>query len=92
MLHQVGVSFDMEELLFISYKSKWPVPVAARVLTRGTAAALLLGMWVRIPPGAWTSVSCECCVLTGRGLCDGLTMRPLEFYSVVCLTVFVKPR
>jgi hypothetical protein len=46
----------------------------------GSAAALLLGLWVRIPPGAWMSVSCECCVLSGRGLCDGLVPRPKESY------------
>ena len=23
------------------------------------------------PPGAWLPVSCECCVLSGRGHCDG---------------------
>jgi hypothetical protein len=33
----------------------------------------------KIPPGAWMSVSFECCVLTGRGLCDGLVIRPEEF-------------
>jgi hypothetical protein len=37
-------------------------------LRRGSAAARLLGLWVRIPPGAWLSVSCDCCVLSGRGL------------------------
>ena len=25
-------------------------------------------------------VSCECCVLSGRGLCEGLITRPEEFY------------
>ena len=30
--------------------------------------------------GAWMSVSCECCVLSGRGLCYGPINRP----SVVC--------
>jgi hypothetical protein len=32
------------------------------------AAALLLKSWVRIPPGAWIFVCCECLVLSGRGL------------------------
>jgi hypothetical protein len=40
----------------------------------------LLGLWVRIPPRAWMSVSCKCCVLSGRGLCDGLVPRPEESY------------
>jgi hypothetical protein len=28
----------------------------------------------KIPPGAWMSVSCECCVLSGKGLCDELSL------------------
>jgi len=33
-----------------------------RGLMGGSAAARLLGLRVRIPPGAWISVCCECCV------------------------------
>jgi hypothetical protein len=29
-------------------------------------------------------VSCECCVLSGGGLCDGLVPRPEESYGVWC--------
>jgi hypothetical protein len=36
----------------------------------------LLGLRARIPLGAWTSASSECCVLSGRRLCVGLTTRP----------------
>jgi len=43
-------------------------------------AACLPGLRVRIPTGAWLSVSCECYVLSGRGLCDGTVPRPEEFY------------
>jgi hypothetical protein len=68
--------------------SQWPCG-----LRRGSAAARLLGLWVRIPPRAWMSVSCECCVLLGRGLCDGLVTRSEEFYRVWCVSsVIVKPR
>ena len=28
------------------------------------------------------SVSCECCVLSGRGLCDGLITRPEKSYRL----------
>jgi hypothetical protein len=31
------------------------------------------------------SVCCECCVLSGRGLCVGLITRPEESYRVWCL-------
>jgi hypothetical protein len=37
-------------------------------LRRGSAAIRLLKLRVRIPRGAWMSVSYECCVLSGRGL------------------------
>jgi len=30
-------------------------------------------------------VCCECCVLTGRGLCDGLITRPEESYRLWCV-------
>ena len=32
-------------------------------------------------------VSCECCVLSGRGLCDELITRPEEFYRLWCVVV-----
>jgi len=35
-------------------------------------AAHLLRLQVRMPPGAWISVSCECCLMSGRGHCVGL--------------------
>jgi len=40
-------------------------------------------LWVRIPPGAWMFVCCECCVLFGRGLCDELITRPGVLSTVV---------
>jgi hypothetical protein len=41
----------------------------------------------KIPPGAWMSVSCECCVLSGRrGLCDELIPRPEESYRLWCVS------
>jgi hypothetical protein len=35
-------------------------------LRRGSIVAHLLGLQVRIRRGAWISVSCKCCVLSGR--------------------------
>jgi hypothetical protein len=84
-------------------RSQW-----TRRLRRGSAAAHLLGLRVRFPPGAWLcvvrqrslrrahhssrgvlwmSVSCQCCVLSGTGLCNRPIPRLEEFYrclSVVC--------
>ena len=59
----------------------------SRGLRRRSTAARLLRMWVRIPPGAWMSVCCECCVLSGRGLCDALITRPEESYRLCCVVV-----
>ena len=58
-------------------RSQWP-----RGLRRRSRAARLLRSWVRIPPGAWMSVCCECCVLSGRGPCDELITRPEESYRL----------
>jgi len=55
-------------------------------LRRRSAAARLLRLWVRIPPGAWMSVCCECCV-SGRGLYDELITRPEESYRLWCAVV-----
>jgi hypothetical protein len=43
-------------------------------------------LWVRIPPRLCMSVSCECCVLSGRGLCDELVPRPEESYRLWCVS------
>jgi hypothetical protein len=37
--------------------------------------------------GAWLPVCCECCVLSGRGLCDELITRPEESYQLWCVVV-----
>jgi len=58
-----------------------------RGLRRRSAAAHLLRSWVRIPPRAWMFVCCECCVLSGRGLCDELITRPEESYRLWCVVV-----
>ena len=49
--------------------------------------ANLLRSWVRIPPGAWIFVCCECRVLSGRGLCGELMNRPEESYRLCCVVV-----
>jgi len=39
------------------------------------------------PTGAWSVVSCNCCVLSGTGLCDELITRPEESYRLCCVVV-----
>ena len=60
----------------------------SRGLRRRSAVAHLLRLWVRIPPGAWMFVGCECCVLSGRGLCDELITRPEESYRMWCVVMY----
>jgi hypothetical protein len=61
-------------------RSQWP-----RVLRRRSAAARVLRLWIRIPPGGmdvgllW--------VLSGRGLCDELITRSEESYRLWCVVV-----
>jgi hypothetical protein len=57
-------------------------------LRRRSAAARLLILWVRIPPGAWISVCCECCMLSGRGVYDEMITRPEESYRLWCVVVW----
>jgi hypothetical protein len=76
---------DTKEILIcrlvrIYGRSQWP-----RGLRRGSAAARLLGLLGRIPPGALMYFCCECYALSGRGLCVGLITRPEESYRVWCV-------
>jgi len=61
---------------------QWP-----RGLRRRSAASRLLRLWVRIPEGAWMSLCCEGCVLSGRGFWDELITRPEESYRLWCVVV-----
>ena len=69
-------------IILLMCRSQFP-----RRLRRRSAAARLLRSWVRIPPGAWMFVCCECCVLLGRGLCDELITRPEESNRLWCVAV-----
>ena len=63
---------------------QWP-----RVLRcGGFAAAYLLSLRVRIPPGAWMSGFCDRCVFSSIARCVGLIIRPEESYRVWCVWVW----
>jgi hypothetical protein len=80
---EITIQFIYYNYLVNSWcRSQWP-----RVLRRRSAAARLLGLWVRIPPRAWTFVCCECCVLSGRGLCEELITCPEESHRLWCVVV-----
>ena len=74
-------------IVFDHFSNPLQVPVAARSkawvcgrLPSGTAG-------FESHRGAWISVCCECCVLSGRGLCDELITRPEESYRLLCVVV-----
>jgi hypothetical protein len=71
-----------QKIIALWSRSQW-----SRGLRRRSAAARLLRSWIRILPGAWMFVCCECCVLLGRGLCDELITRPEESYRLWCVVV-----
>jgi hypothetical protein len=77
----LNIARYMSIIIAIRGRSQWP-----RGLKRRSAAFCFLGFRVRIPPGAWMSVSYECCVLSGRGLCVGLITRPKESYQLWCVS------
>jgi len=60
-------------------------PSGRAVWGRGSAAARLLGLRPRIPPGAW--VVFLCCE---AGLCDGQIPRPEESYRVCALVSVIR--
>jgi len=78
----IGLLYVLSYISSRQSRSQWP-----RHLRRTSAAASLLRSWVRIPLGAWMFVCCECCVLSGRGLCDGLIIRPEKSYRLWCVVV-----
>jgi hypothetical protein len=73
----------LEYKIFINYilKRRSQCP---RCLRRRSAAVFLLGLWVRIPPEAWMSVCCECCILSGS-LCNGPITHSEASYRVWCV-------
>ena len=79
---QHNLYFYLSNSMYLRSRSQWP-----RGLRRRSAAARLLRLWVRIPAGSWMFVCCECCVLSGRGLCDALITRPEEAYRLWCVLV-----
>jgi hypothetical protein len=61
-------------------RSQW-----SRGLRSRSAVARLLRLRFRIQPGAWMFFCCECCVQSGRCLCEELITRPEESYRMSCV-------
>jgi hypothetical protein len=76
-------------LLFILARIdlRGPVPLAARSNSWlcDRSPAEIVGS--NPTGGAWMSFCCDCCVLSGRGLCDKPFTRPEESYRLWCVIV-----
>ena len=61
-----------------------PLPVGSRskAWVCGCSPAEIVGS---NPTGAWMFFCSECCVLSGRGLCDELITHPEESYQLWCV-------
>ena len=66
-----------------------PILVAARSRVRGCGSSLA-GIAGSKLDGAWITVSCECCVLSGRGLCDVPITRTEESYREWLVSVWLR--
>jgi hypothetical protein len=74
---------NFNQVVYVNCRSQWP-----RGVRNGSAVTYVLGSWFRILPGAWMSVCCECCVFSGRILCDELITRSEEAFRL-CVYNFV---
>ena len=82
LVTKLAVSRGFTVCIGTDRRSPWPIG-----LRYSSAAARLLRLCFRIPPGAWLSVCRDSCVLSGRGLCDELITRPEESYRLRCVVV-----
>ena len=80
LLAKLNLWSEMLVTTWCRCQCQWP-----RSLRHGCGAICLLGLWVRIPTGKQMPVCCECWVLSGRGLCDGLITRPELSYRLWCV-------
>jgi len=87
LLHVLADGGQLQEKIPATKRVIVAGPSGRAVLRRRSAAARMLRSWVWIPPWAWMFVCCECCVLSERGLCDGLITPPEESYRLWCVVV-----
>ena len=80
--------------MYVRFASKFnkstfqPIPVAA--LSKAWVCGLSLAGISASNPAGCMGASCECFLLSGRGLCDGPIPRPEESYLVWCVIKYNK--
>jgi hypothetical protein len=73
----INILSHLWPLQLVERRSQWP-----RGLRHRSTATPPLRLRVRIPAGPRMFVRCECCVLSGRGLCNGLITHPEKSYQM----------
>ena len=87
LLMTLHIAQNFVSVIVGTWRSQWP-----RDLRHRSSAVRLMGLRVRISPGPWMSVCCECRVLSGRGLCVGLITLPGQSYRMWRVCVIMKPQ
>jgi hypothetical protein len=74
------------DIIYTTVASHSPVPAFARskAWVCGRSSAEIVGL---NPTGGMDSVCCECCVLSGRSLCDKPITRPEKSYRLWCVVM-----
>jgi hypothetical protein len=72
-------------IIYFNHSLNSPTPVAEWSRTWRVCGRSLAGIAGSNPAGGWMSVSCECCLLSGKGLCDGPIPRPEESFFLWCV-------
>jgi hypothetical protein len=76
---------NLYRIIIGGYRSNLPVQVAPR--SKAFVCGRLPAEIVGSNPTGGMYVCCECCVLSGRGLCVGLITSPEESYRLWCVVV-----
>ena len=78
---------DLKTLYSVKYipvgRSQWPWGLRLE-----SATAHMMRLRVRIIPGPWGCVFCDCCVLSVRDLCVGLITHPEKSCGLWCVGVW----
>ena len=86
IFRQMELSFNPDTSFILSTRHTEPVPAAARPKTYvcDSSPVKIVGS---NPTGYMLIVCCDCCVLSGRDLCDTLISRPGEFCRLWCVVM-----
>jgi len=76
------ISGCMYQTADVCFRLLIAVAVRSKAWACGRSHARVVGL---NPSGAWIFDSCECCVLSRRGLCVGLIARPGESHRIWCV-------